>query len=81
MGIKPFRLHDFRRSFATWMGEHKPPIPPEVHDRVLNHYRKSIRKVYDLAKYNTPAKKAWNDWAKHLTGLAADNVVQFKKRA
>jgi integrase len=79
MKIKPFRLHDFRRALASWMGDND--ISEEVHDRVLNHYRQSVRKTYNRGKYNKQAKKVWNDWGKHLAGLAADNVIQFKRRA
>jgi len=79
MNITPFWIHDWRRLFATWMGENG--IPEEAHDRVLNHYKESVRKTYNRAKYNKPAKKAWDDWAKHLTGLASNNVLQFKRRA
>ena len=79
MKITPFRLHDWRRVFATWMGEND--FSEDVHDRVLNHYRKSVRKTYNRAKYNPQAKNAWQDWEKRLTKLAANKVPQLKQGA
>lgn len=79
LDAQPFRPHDFRRALASWMGDRN--ISEAVHDRVLNHYRKSVRKVYNGSRYNTPAKKAWYEWGQYLAGLAADNVVQLRKQS
>ena len=65
--IQRFTPHDLRRTFASWCGNEG--IPETVHDRLLNHYQKSIRKTYNQAKYNQSAKAAWLKWGRHITKL------------
>jgi len=71
MELQRFTPHDLRRTFATWMGD--AGIDETVHDRVLNHYQKSIRKTYNLARYNKPAKSAWLKWGRYIAKLQGAN--------
>lgn len=76
--VEPFRLHDLRRTMATWLGNQQ--VDETIHDRILNHVNGGIRRVYNTARYNEPARKWWAAWGQHITGLEADNVVQLSAR-
>jgi len=65
--LERFTPHDLRRTFASWCGEKE--IPETVHDRLLNHYQKSLRKTYNTARYNKPAKAAWLKWGRYIAML------------
>jgi hypothetical protein len=47
---------------------------------MLYHARGGIRAVYNVSRYNQPAKEWWHRWGKHIAALQADNVSQIKKR-
>jgi len=53
--IESFTLHDLRRTLATWLGE--------------NHVAGGIRKVYNTARYNAPAREWWKRWGQHVEEL------------
>ncbi len=48
---------------------------------MLNHVSGGIRKVYNTAKYNQPARDMWEEWgatiAATLESPASGNIVQF----
>jgi len=74
--VDKFTPHDLRRSLATWLGESE--VDEKVHDRMLNHYQKSIRSTYNQAKMNAPAKTWWNKWGRYLEGLESGTVIPMK---
>jgi integrase len=81
---KPWRLHDLRRSCATWMAENN--FEPAHIDAVLNHRdnvaKLGIRRVYNRASYEGPKKAALMKWGDHiasLTGQNADNVTALSR--
>ena len=65
--LEPFTLHDLRRTMATWLGEKQ--VDEAIHDRMLNHATGGIRKVYNTAKYNEPAREWWARWGEHIASL------------
>jgi len=78
LGVEPFTPHDMRRSLATWLGENQ--VDEKIHDRMLNHHKSTISAVYNVAKYNKPAREWWTNWGNHVQALSADNVVPLKTK-
>ncbi len=78
-GIKPWTVHDIRRSVATGMAELKdkdenPLIDPHIVEAVLNHvsgYRSDVAGVYNKAAYLRPKARALDLWANHLKVVVA----------
>jgi integrase len=78
-GIKPWTVHDIRRSVATRMAELKnkddnPLIEPHIIEAVLNHvsgYRSGVAGVYNKAAYLGPKTAALNLWTNHLKVVVA----------
>jgi integrase len=71
IGIAEWRLHDLRRSMATYMSE--LGVQPHHIDAVLNHYsghRAGVSGVYQRAKYADEMRSAlqkWSDWIDQIT--------------
>jgi len=60
--IKPFSIHDIRRSAATAWGEHLKTAP-HVIERMLNHQpQNKLVATYQRAVYGDEQKKAWLAW-------------------
>jgi integrase len=82
LGIAPWRLHDLRRSAATYMAE--LGVNPWIIEAVLNHYSKStlgnvelpghkasVAGIYNRAKYAADMRDALQRWADHLDQITA----------
>jgi len=78
LGVEPFTAHDLRRTLATWLGENE--VDEKIHDRLLNHHRSTVAAIYNVARYNRPAREWWMKWGAHIQALSADNVVPLKGR-
>lgn len=78
LGVEAFHIHDLRRTMTTWLGENE--VDERVHDRMLNHFKNTIRAVYNTARYNRPAREWWTNWGNHIQALGADNVIPLKGR-
>jgi integrase len=66
-----FRLHDLRRSLATWLAEHGD-VEPHIIEAILNHYsghKGGISGIYNRAKYARQMRAALNQWDDHLRVL------------
>ena len=66
-----WRLHDLRRTAATWMAEHGD-VEPHIIEAVLNHYtghRSGVAGVYNRSKYTRQIHAALALWADHLKTL------------
>jgi integrase len=66
-----WRLHDLRRSVATWMAEHGN-IEPHIIEAILNHYsghRSGVAGVYNRATYARQIRVALNLWDDHIRSL------------
>lgn len=79
--IKPFTIHDLRRTAATAWGEYLK-TDPHVIERMLNHQPSNkLIATYQRAVYSEEQKKAWNDWGNMVEQqivLEHSNVVQLK---
>jgi integrase len=70
--IAPWRLHDLRRSAATYMAE--IGVLPHIVEAVLNHqsgHKASVAGIYNRAKYEPEMRSALQRWADHLDKIVA----------
>lgn len=83
--IADWRLHDLRRTAASWMAANK--IPPVVVGALLNHSPgklMGVTSIYARYAYLPERTDALSLWADYVTGLAkhgAYNVIAPGKRA
>lgn len=68
-GIEPFTPHDLRRTGRAGLAS--LGIEDEVAERVLNHQKKGMKRVYDRFAYLSQKHDAIDKWAKHLSDLLA----------
>ena len=75
--IPPWSLHDLRRSMSSWLQDkgHSRELADE---RMLNHKPQGVAKHYDRANRDEPARKAWQEWANHLSALKQSNVLPMR---
>ncbi len=85
LGIDGITMHDFRRAFATWAGDHG--IRPDVIDRILNHVGADVtRKHYNFSTLEPLVRQALTAWAEHIRAITAEggtatarsNVVELR---
>src|SRR5262249_35249941 len=72
IGIAPYRLHDLRRSAATYMAE--IGVLPHIVEAVLNHvsgHKGGVSGIYNRAKYSAEMASALQRWADHLDQITA----------
>jgi len=78
INIKPFSIHDIRRSAATAWGEHLKTAP-HIIERMLNHQpQNKLVATYQRAVYAEEQQKAWLAWgnlAEHQIINPDSNVV------
>ena len=67
-GIKPFTLHDLRRTVRTGLARLK--VEPHIAQRVLNHAQRGVVRTYDLHQYEGEKRTALEKWAAHVRGLS-----------
>jgi len=79
--MKPFTIHDLRRSAATCWGEHLK-VSPHVIERMLNHQPlNKLIATYQRAIYADEQKAAWLAWGRMAENkIASDNnnILSFK---
>jgi integrase len=81
--VKPWQVHDIRRSVATGMAD--IGIEPHVIEAVLNHYsghRRGVAGIYNRSSYEKAVRLALARWADHVMALVegrapAGNVLAF----
>jgi integrase len=69
--VRPWRLHDLRRTAATRMGD--LGVLPHAVEAVLNHvsgHKAGVAGIYNRATYAKEKREALNAWADHVTGLS-----------
>ena len=75
-GIKPWRLHDLRRTVVTHMNENLGTLPHVV-EAVVNHVtgpaKMGVAGVYNRASYAAEKKAALNLWANYLRDLIGEH--------
>jgi integrase len=72
VAIAPFRLHDLRRSAATYMAE--IGVLPHIIEAVLNHqsgHKASVAGIYNRAKYEPEMRAALQRWADHVDKITS----------
>lgn len=80
--MKPFTIHDLRRSAATCWGEHLK-VSPHVIERMLNHQPlNKLIATYQRAVYADEQKAAWLAWGemveRHIT-KQSNNISPIKQ--
>jgi integrase len=76
--IRPWRLHDLRRTAATRLGE--LGTLPHVIEAILNHisgHKAGVAGIYNRATYAKEKREALNRWADYIHGIkdkSADGV-------
>jgi integrase len=76
--LADWRLHDLRRSLATWMAEHGS-VEPHIIEAILNHWtghRSGVAAIYNRATYARPMRAALSLWDDHLR-----SIIEGRKRA
>ena len=79
--VRPFRIHDLRRSTATGLAN--IGVEPHVVEMVLAHvgHRSGVAGVYNHSRYGEQARVALARWDDHLQGLLegrANTVVALR---
>jgi integrase len=72
-GLKPWRLHDLRRTVATRMIE--LGVLPHVVEAVLNHisgHKAGVAGIYNRAIYAPEKRAALQKWAEHVAALSGE---------
>ncbi|MBO1908881.1 tyrosine-type recombinase/integrase [Microvirga sp. 3-52] len=68
--VRPWRLHDLRRTTATRIAE--MGILPHVVEAILNHvsgHKAGVAGIYNRATYAKEKREALNGWADNILGL------------
>ena len=81
--VKPWRVHDLRRSMATGMAD--IGVAPHVIEATLNHhsgFRRGVASVYNKSSYDREVAAALVRWSEHVMALVegrqADNVISLR---
>jgi integrase len=69
-GVNDWVLHDIRRTVRSGLAALH--VPEEVAERVLNHAKKGLAKVYDRHSYAAEMRVALEKWAAHVAFLVGD---------
>lgn len=79
--LKPFTIHDLRRSAATAWGEHLK-VKPHVIEHMLNHQPlNKLIAIYQCATYADEQQAAWLAWGnlvEYRIAREPDNVISIK---
>lgn len=84
--VAEWRLHDLRRTVATWMAEHGD-VEPHIIEAVLNHYsghRSGVAGTYNRARYDRQIGAALALWTDHVLAVVeggGHKLVPFPKIA
>ncbi len=68
--LKPWQLHDIRRTVATCMAD--TGVQPHVIEAVLNHisgHKAGVAGVYNRATYAAEKRQALDMWGEHIAAL------------
>jgi integrase len=77
--VRPFVLHDARRTVATRLGD--LGAEPHVIEMLLNHqsgHKRGVAGVYNKSKYRAAVKSAVLLWNNHIIGLIEPKVVPIR---
>jgi integrase len=81
--VRPYRLHDLRRSVATRMAD--LGVQPHIIEQILNHqsgHKGGVAGIYNRSSYDREVRAALAMWADHVRALAedGDRVVHLLSR-
>jgi integrase len=79
-GLKGWRLHDVRRSFATALGDHGL-APPHIIEKLLNHLPRGVTAVYQRGEHRAEKLKALTAWSAWLEALVEDKEPESNVRS
>jgi hypothetical protein len=67
--LKPWHVHDLRRSFASGLGD--LGARPHVIESLLNHqtFKRGVSGVYNRSVYENEKRVALNMWSDHIAAL------------
>jgi integrase len=71
--LKPFTIHDLRRTGSTLL--HEKGFPSDVIEKALNHTIGGVRGVYNRAQYADQRQKMLQFWADYVEGLASEKKI------
>ena len=75
--IKPFTVHDIRRSAATAWAEHLK-TPPHIIERMLNHQPiNKLIQTYQRATYLEEMKNVWMCWGKMVEEKHYERTIKY----
>jgi integrase len=78
--VRPWVLHDIRRSVATQMAE--IGIQPHIIEAVMNHvsgHKAGVAGVYNRAVYEREKRQALDLWAEHVMALVEGRVASVEQ--
>ena len=78
--IKPWRLHDLRRTAVTGMVE--IGVAPHVVEAVVNHIsgvKAGVAGTYNQSTLDKPKREALENWATYIQALTTPKVVPIKR--
>jgi integrase len=81
VNVRPWRLHDLRRTMATRLSE--LGTLPHVVEAVLNHisgHKAGVAGIYNRATYTTEKRSALNAWGEHLLQCVLNSDEEIKAR-
>jgi len=67
--LKPWTLHDLRRTTRTGLG--KIGVQPHIAEAVINHLPPKLVRTYDTHTYEAEKRNALDRWATHLKTVVA----------
>ncbi len=76
-GLASWRIHDLRRSSATWMAGAR--VPPHVLSALLNHSPGSaqgVTAIYNRFRYLQERREALEAWGQHILSLVDDRKTR-----
>ena len=71
--VKPWVVHDLRRSAATHMAD--LGVAPHVIESILGHHRQNVATTYNRSRYDREAAAALARWADHLQALVGGREI------
>lgn len=71
--LKPFVLHDLRRTVRTRLSALK--VPHEVKELILGHELQGLDRVYDQHTYHDEMREALEKWSDRLAQIVAAPIV------
>jgi integrase len=82
VSLKPWRLHDIRRSVATRMCD--LGVAPHIVETILNHvsgHRRGVGGIYNRSRYEAQVRAALTMWGDHVAALISGGerkIVAFE---